>query len=650
MYRRYRNCCLLGILVTTAALQLEASAQTMVKYDAPMTGTIEAGVTYEARPDTRSTANPRPTWNIVKLPANTLIYKGMDVACANVRRNDDFFNRFTQGPNWMGNVDVAEDYARRSTAKVYRTKHEQVPRQFMNGEGRVVRHDEAVASIVEYRASRDLNLFPIIDENNIKALLGMIMNNIDWHLQTDVGKKVLEQLKQRHPDGSKFDVNKDLLYAAIADLRDARRGTHRAEWVDKIVFDLDAQRGERGNVPLGMTKEDMEFAIKQIPDEERAGATPRLYKRNKRIAGKLIDTLIGLQREWFVVRFATGYGIGWDQQKAILGRARLSKRGLTTVTSLGDLGSEKVGEDGNKVYELYIKDKKVATIGHRPTDFNRISMMNRDLELIEIIKKYVNVDGYWAPKVPSLWHRDHLFHSEIALVATRNAIEPTGTCMKPSEGKPLALNAVDWVLGLLDGSEPEDDDVLGDDDLELGAGEDAYDAREGAVAIRAADFKTFMTRIAEQALGQTPVPAAVTKAIASWGLELVISDDSPLHGTASGRELVVVARRDLEAMTQTEDAIFTIAHELGHQFEFGDVFRPVREAPHGWVPRSGLSDRLASEFWADACATRWMKSAGFTEHQIVDAADRLFGKEAETAAHPAGKDRLANIKRVYALP
>ncbi len=129
-----------------------------------------------------------------------------------------------------------------------------------------------------------------------------------------------------------------------------------------------------------------------------------------------------MQREMFVVRFATGYKMGWAGQKAVLGDYRVGKRNLTDVADFP-----------GGPYDLYYPNTNWAptVIGPGTDDLDRISLMNRDLELMDIVKKYVNVDGYWAPEVPSLWHRNFTFHSEAALIYPAAAVEFTGRCVNP---------------------------------------------------------------------------------------------------------------------------------------------------------------------------------------------------------------------------
>ena len=57
-------------------------------------------------------------------------------------------------------------------------------------------------------------------------------------------------------------------------------------------------------------------------------------------------------------------------------------------------------------------------------DLNRVSpLLSIDRKLVEIICKYINVDGYYIHTVPSLWHLGDVFHGEMATCISRNLLD-----------------------------------------------------------------------------------------------------------------------------------------------------------------------------------------------------------------------------------
>jgi hypothetical protein len=237
----------------------------------------------------------------------------------------------------------------------------------------------------------------------------MIKSSIDKKLDTGIGA----YLKQGQWYASGMEEPSDIFET----LHLLGRPEYRAE-VDRYI----AANGDR---PLGMTQAELEFMRSTLRAQGyvEPALAKRVARRNQRQARKVVDELAALQREDFVVRFATGYGMTWDDQKKVLGEARVAARQLTSIA----------GFPINDVYSLKYPNQQAvfATIGPGKDDFNRISLMDKDLELVHILKKYVNVDGYWAPEVPSLWHRGSKFHSEVALVYPKQAVELTGKCLEP---------------------------------------------------------------------------------------------------------------------------------------------------------------------------------------------------------------------------
>ena len=390
--QRSRNRAAAAVAATlTMAVAAGASANTRV--DAKMTDPMEQSITF-------ITQGNGTQWHIAQVAQNGLFYKGMDVTCNKVMSNADVNNRFVQTPTWLGDPDTANAYAIRSTAKALLKKQVVLIDQ-------LDQYDPNEATIAEFKAVRPLRLLVLMDKQNIDNLLAAIKGAIDKKLATGIGAYILSE--QWHDE---IDLETDdKVYDLLRELSKNRTA------VDAFI------RGN-GAQPLGMTLEEMNFMAGNLMAKgwDKDQAERRVIKRNQREAFRIVDDLIAMQRETFVVRFATGYKMGWAVQKAVLGDYRVAKRNLTNVNDFP-----------NGAYDLYYPNTNWAPtpIGPGADDLDRISLMNRDLELMDIVKKYVNVDGYWAPEVPSLWHRNSRFHSEAALIYPAAAVEFTGQCMAP---------------------------------------------------------------------------------------------------------------------------------------------------------------------------------------------------------------------------
>lgn len=79
----------------------------------------------------------------------------------------------------------------------------------------------------------------------------------------------------------------------------------------------------------------------------------------------------------------------------------------------------------NGVFRAAYRKEKAPLIeeGKAPL-LNRISYDSEiDTALLRIINRCINVDGYYNPSVPSLWHYKGLFHEEVAFSQTRGVLK-----------------------------------------------------------------------------------------------------------------------------------------------------------------------------------------------------------------------------------
>jgi hypothetical protein len=410
---------------------------------------VEAFV--QLRPTSPQT-DPSVEWDVMVFKEGGHLFKGMDPSCAKIKTNLDIGNKFAQTPSWFGNLDVANSYAIRASVKALTKKLDTSLVEAAKRGERVVRYDPEHATIATYKATRELLLLNLISANNMENLLGAIQWRTESQLATPIGKLLAATARPASDKGwivrgaedsdelEELTSNDKYAFLSLLRLGENRGALHA------LVREL--QRANQ-DLELGMTAAEMAFMEQSLMAKgwDQRDAHARVLKKNRRIAWKIVDELVELARERFVVRFATGYGMTWEEQKAALGAKRVGARKLLdqfVVSGSRDADPtvfRLVMDRDRTVGNTRAKGPFPTLIGAGRFEFNRISLMDRDLELLAIIKKYVNVDGYWAPPIPSLWHHNQRFHSEVALVSSRLAVEFGGidACIAPMSPEPYLI-------------------------------------------------------------------------------------------------------------------------------------------------------------------------------------------------------------------
>jgi hypothetical protein len=358
-------------------------------------------------------------WDVVVLPKDAVVFRGLATACADVADDLDVADREAQRTEWFTDSDVANAAAIRATARAEAARGA--------APGRVERYDADDAAVVRYRARRELALFSLIDAHNAQALLDRIDRDLDAALATPIGGWVAQRAWAGGGDARDDDDDRDAPPAIGATIDREQLARSLAE--PRALEAVDAYvREHAGALALDTG------ARARLRDDLRAdgwddgAAGAELARRDAVAARAVVETIARLGRWRFAIRFATGYGMTWDEQKAALGTAAVAARRLASVATFASADS--VPQPYVFALAPFAHGRVVATIGHRAQDLDRISTAEEDRALLEAIRAYVNVDGIWAPEVPSLWHRANRATGEIAVFAPRGLVTPAG-CVAP---------------------------------------------------------------------------------------------------------------------------------------------------------------------------------------------------------------------------
>lgn len=212
----------------------------------------------------------------------------------------------------------------------------------------------------------------------------------------------------------------------LGDMETAMRYTHKSKtWnnLEGSEWDLHAYKTVRPvkllllsnhhNIKFlySLAKEDLHRLRDEIQDLESKihdttnnySSYQRIYlqgvrKKKKREKRALEDDILSF-------KVATGFNISWENQLEILKTKHIS-------------GEKRVEER---------KKSQEADESRRPQgeyyQLNRISFdCEMDTAILRIINRYLNVDGYYNPKVHSLWHLNQSFREEVAFGQTRGVL------------------------------------------------------------------------------------------------------------------------------------------------------------------------------------------------------------------------------------
>ena len=157
------------------------------------------------------------------------------------------------------------------------------------------------------------------------------------------------------------------------------------------------------------------------------------YKKNKNKLRYYQNKLYNLEMKLDVVCITTGINVTYKEQ------IKLLRKWGNIITNDDNYDVNK--ELDKRINEYWIKCdlnkmlfdfngkasiinyNNLATIGPRKQDLMRISF-NTDLDklLINTICEYYNVDGYYSPGLPTIFHKDNKLIEEIALIMPRDIV------------------------------------------------------------------------------------------------------------------------------------------------------------------------------------------------------------------------------------
>jgi hypothetical protein len=140
------------------------------------------------------------------------------------------------------------------------------------------------------------------------------------------------------------------------------------------------------------------------------------HSQNKLDQAHRVHVINGLDAEIRALRLTTGYRLTFASQLKLLDKLGLHG----SILKRKKQATDKFIKD-NRLIRYCLKDTCFSDLYY---DLDRISPLTAiDRQLVKIICKYTNFDGYYIPTVPSLWHLGYKFHAEIALCFSRHIME-----------------------------------------------------------------------------------------------------------------------------------------------------------------------------------------------------------------------------------
>lgn len=395
--------------------------------------------------------------NIVKIPSNTNLYKGMKRTRTT---NLDLSNVYGNKKSWYSDFETASLYAREESDGIH-----------------------------VYKAQRELVLFCLNDTNNLKLLISKISEKEDkisrWINAIEIFYNFLQNflissLEQLlNPNLSYQDkvqtlkildasfnsedngVNELLNYCNDGEnWRQSKTVINNIDNIKKIFKESSELHGGAltidGNFgpPLDFNS-NMERAtsspIQRRHPIIRRNSSPNTLQRktfqsfntNKKIKDliksaktlqdeiKIYPKILDLEKLKLLgkkehIGFTTGYGMTWMQQikymvEKLIDRPTETKRYNFNFRNVNP-ESEFIGYDirntsNSKFLKFRIHD---SIFGKGEYELNRISLStDEDSKMCDIIQEFFNVDGYWSNSVVSYFHERGTFPREICIFNSR---------------------------------------------------------------------------------------------------------------------------------------------------------------------------------------------------------------------------------------
>lgn len=146
-----------------------------------------------------------------------------------------------------------------------------------------------------------------------------------------------------------------------------------------------------------------------------------------------------------------------------------------------------------------------------------------------------------------------------------------------------------------------------------------------------------------QGIGQTELE----KILPAWrvkatGLKLNVMPNFDDNTTAGGVEMWI-SWKDIQY--GAIPTMFALGHEFGHQTDFA-----LRDTHPGLLqkiyPGWSMQDHTSWEYYADTFSIIYLSLISGDRAKLMDAIDEYMKDEPSDGVHPAGKDRVSNMRKV----
>ena len=291
-------------------------------------------------------------FKIIKINKGYKLYKGVKKATMNMD-NDDISNMYAKKPSWYSTKEIAYYY--------------------LNSE------DYAVN---EYELIRDIKLFYLMDNDNIKNLLKLIYDKLR--------NKINEIMNTRPITYQINDICKTLDLSRVDCKLKEKCGMN----IIQAIIDNNC--------------------LNQVID----------YIINKYWHLDITQEIYTLREYIKILYMSTGYDITWEEQYSMIANWLHEERPRNKSET------DHYETDNNTI--IYQINNSLHS--HKKEHLNRVSLtLNTDTIMINAICDIINLDGYISHTVPSLWHSYGTFPEELALINSRGALKKTTFKFIPSD-------------------------------------------------------------------------------------------------------------------------------------------------------------------------------------------------------------------------
>ena len=358
------------------------------------------------------------------IPTNYRLYKGMDVMCNQLESSTSLSNQYARTQGWYSTVLTATNYAVRSRIRSHAVKNTNDPQADKSG------------FVFAFKVLRPLNLINLMDRKNIEYLVKKVQGSINW-INTMIEKpwktdiKIEQQWLAEHKTEQDLNIavtngthlgwkiNPSIWKKRFQMIRKTQKIKKREE-IKKLNslkfatgYDMTWEPYNRHEKPNLIKK--LKEQIKKQKKLEKQKHKPNIHIIYSKHLQQIDETRRNLKNyhsnQFMIV------------ERRAAGRvAKYNLTGNSRFPYTTDVANMNVQPRVQNVDDIPTTNPDYL-IGKSRTHLHRISFMEDDSILVKIIEDYTNCDGYFADIVPSLYHKNKIFNREIGLCHTSQLLE-----------------------------------------------------------------------------------------------------------------------------------------------------------------------------------------------------------------------------------